>query len=82
MLSHRWAAEHIHGLPLTAELQVDHECGNTLCQHHLAVVAPTLNRELQWIRVQVGLDEPPQPYEVGDDIPFYIEPDWLKAAVR
>lgn len=83
ILAHRWAAEHIHGLKLTQFEQVDHCCPipkipNTLCVQHLQVVSPTLNRELQWIRVQVGLEEPPEPFvEPERDIPFFEQPIWL-----
>ena len=80
ILAHRWAAEHIHGQPVSPDVQVDHECRNTLCQHHLTVVTPQINRELQWIRVQVGLDPDPEPY-IGDPdgVPFYYPPEWLNA---
>lgn len=80
VLAHRWAAQHIHGLAVTPLVQVDHECRNTLCQHHLSVVSPTTNRELQWIRVQVGLDPAPDQYKNDpDEIPFYYPPEWLNA---
>lgn len=87
VLAHRWAAEHIHGLAVTPDVQVDHCCYkdrpcNTLCVQHLQVVTPTVNRELQWIRVQVGLDPEPEPYAPDDDawVPFFTEPEWLKYA--
>jgi hypothetical protein len=78
ILAHRFAAEHLLNLPLTPDLQVDHKCGNTLCQHHLQVITPALNRELQWVRVAKGLDRHPdiltrQP----SPVPFYQVPDWL-----
>ena len=76
-LAHRWAAYHIHGLPID-DLQVDHVCGNTLCVQHLQSITPTLNRELQWIRTQVGLLPPPPEYEPNpDDVPFFYPPTWL-----
>lgn len=80
VLAHRWAAEHIHGLPVTPDMQVDHECRNTLCVQHLQVVTPTVNRELQWIRVQVGLDPDPEPYAPDPEmwVPFFTEPEWLR----
>lgn len=81
VLAHRWAAEHIHGLIITPDVQVDHVCRNTLCVQHLQAVPPSVNRELQWIRVQVGLDPEPEPYvEPWDAIPFYTMPEWLKNA--
>ncbi len=84
VLAHRWAALHIHGLTVTPDVQVDHCCFddrpcNTLCVQHLQTVPPTVNRELQWIRAQVGLDPPPPQYESSnDDVPFYIEPEWMR----
>lgn len=77
--AHRWAAKHIHELDLPDYMQVDHECRNTLCVEHLAVVTPEVNRELQWIRVQVGLEPEPVPYMPDEDaVPYYLEPEWMK----
>lgn len=85
VLAHRWSAVHIHGLDISdPTTQVDHCCFpdrpcNTLCVQHVQVIPATMNRELQWIRVQVGLDAPREPYEPNpDDIPYYTEPEWLK----
>lgn len=79
VLAHRFAAEYIHGHRLEPWLQVDHECRNTLCVQHLQSISAELNRELQWVRVQVGLLPDPQPYvEEPDLIPFFIEPNWIK----
>lgn len=59
-------------------MQVDHGCGNTLCVQHLASMPPAANRELQWIRVQVGLDPPPVAPAIDDDgVPFFWPPEWL-----
>jgi hypothetical protein len=83
---HRWSAEHIHGLDVSdPSTQVDHCCPhivrpNTLCVEHVQVVPASINRELQWIRVQVGLEPEPLPSggpEPGA-IPFYDPPAWLQ----
>jgi hypothetical protein len=85
-LAHRWAARFIHGLDIE-EKQIDHCCPhvprpNTLCVQHLQAVTATVNRELQWIRVQVGAD--PYPYgeetalKIHSDVPFWHPPSWLK----
>jgi hypothetical protein len=83
-LAHRWAAANIHGLDIH-ELDVDHECVNTLCQHHIAAVPPMINRNLQWIRVEVGLEPPPERYEresvlsmPADWTGLYAPPLWIK----
>jgi hypothetical protein len=81
--AHRWAAQHIHLLDIT-DKQVDHMCQNTLCQHHLQAIPAMQNRELQWIRYQVGLDELPD-WKEHDSVltapvdadGFYFEPAWL-----
>lgn len=83
---HRWSAKFILGLEIDG-MQVDHCCDmhshlshpNTLCVRHLQPLPPTVNRELQWIRVQVGLDPAPpvaeeQPFT---DVPFYDPPIWF-----
>ena len=90
--AHRWAAKHIHGLHIDdPATQVDHNCPpyraggdwlapNTLCVHHVQVIPATLNRELQWIRVQVGLDPLPPVYvDDPDAVPFHNPPDWWRA---
>lgn len=82
--AHRWAAKYIHGLEID-DLQVDHCCPadrvphpNTLCVEHVQAITPTLNRELQWIRAQVGIDEPPPVFlDAFGDVPFYLPPAWL-----
>lgn len=83
-LAHRWAAKYIHGLEID-NMQVDHCCPNihpnTICVHHLQAVTPMVNRELQWIRVQVGLLEAPpiyDPYDDPDAPPYYDMPGWMK----
>lgn len=80
--AHRWAAKYIHGLEIK-DMQVDHCCPmlntpNTLCVEHLQAILPAVNRELQWIRVQVGLDEYPFP-EPGlyGGSPCFDPPAWL-----
>jgi hypothetical protein len=77
---HRWAAFYIHGQEI-AGLQVDHQCNRALCVAHLQATTPEWNRELQWIRVQVGLDENPrQQFEAdASPVPFYSEPEWYRA---
>ncbi len=84
--AHRWAAKYIFGLDID-ELQVDHECTNALCQHHLQAITPVANRALQWIRAQVGLDEISQGEEADDVLTIpaswngqYEEPLWLRRA--
>lgn len=86
-LAHRWAARYIHGLDISdPTTQVDHCCFpdrpcNTLCVQHVRVLPATVNRELQWIRVQVGLDRAPDVYQDDpDDVPYYVEPEWLTHA--
>lgn len=78
--AHRWAALYIHRQEIEGR-QVDHGCNRALCMNHLQAMPPEINRELQWIRVQVGLEENPRPQFEEDTlaIPFYVEPDWYKA---
>lgn len=77
--AHRWAARFIHGLEIDG-MEVDHECGNTLCVHHLQVCTGSVNRELYWIRVEVGLEpEPDEPGPEDDGIPWFDPPDWFAA---
>jgi hypothetical protein len=78
-LVHRWAAKHIHGQDIEFR-QVDHQCNRPLCVAHLQSISPEWNRELQWIRVQVGIDENPRPQFEPDDfpVPFYPEPEWYR----
>ena len=83
--AHRWAAFYIHGQEI-AGFQVDHQCNRALCMSHLQATTPEWNRELQWIRVQKGIDENPRPQFQPDDlpVPFFPEPQWyrdLKALV-
>lgn len=64
-------------------MEVDHECGNTLCIQHLQAVTGPVNRELYWIRVEVGLEpEPEEPVPYDDGFPFYPVPDWLRPYTR
>jgi hypothetical protein len=74
---HRWAALHILQQEIDG-MQVDHQCNRPLCVAHLQAMTPTWNRELQWIRVQVGIDENPrQQFEPdADPFPFYTPPEW------
>lgn len=78
--AHRWAAKHIHGQQID-NMEVDHGCRRPLCVNHLRAMPPTINRELQWIRVQVGIEENPREQFVPDDfpVPFYAEPEWYRA---
>lgn len=77
--AHRWAARFIHGLEIDG-LEVDHECGNTLCVHHLQAVTGQVNREWYWIRIEVGLIEEEPDYAPEDDgIPWFSPPDWFAA---
>ncbi len=77
-LAHRWAAKYLLGLEIDG-LEVDHECGNTLCMRHLAAVTGRVNTALYWVRIEVGLDELPLDGRVWDDagIPFHVPPIWL-----
>lgn len=76
--AHRWAAQHIHGLNIEG-LDVDHECGNTLCQAHLQAVHSLENTALYWLRVEKGLETPPPELKQEDGgIPFYIAPTWFE----
>jgi hypothetical protein len=59
-------------------------CQNTLCQHHLQAIPAMQNRELQWVRYQVVLDELPNWQEADsvlnaptDSSGFYLRPAWL-----
>jgi hypothetical protein len=46
---------------------------------HVNAVPPAVNRELQWIRVQVGLDPAPAGSDVDtDEPPFFLPPAWLQ----
>lgn len=81
--AHRWAAKYIHRQNIEG-MQVDHACCNTLCVEHLQSVFPQVNRELQWIRVQVGLEEfdPGPEAEWVLSVPanfdeFWPTPKWL-----
>ena len=84
--AHRWAAKYIHGLDIY-DKQVDHCCEptpNALCMQHLQAVPAAVNRELQWARVQGGFDggqyyEPPRPAPPFVGVPFFTEPDWMRA---
>lgn len=79
--AHRWAAYFIHGQEIEG-LQVDHRCNRALCVQHLQAMTPEWNRELQWIRVQVGIDENPRVQFSEDDefpVPFFPDPEWYKA---
>lgn len=84
--AHRWAAKFIHGLDIDDPgTQVDHCCPhiarpNTLCVEHLQVVPAAINRELQWIRAEVGIDEPPPPSGGAEPgmVPFHAPPAWLE----
>lgn len=77
--AHRWAARYILGLEID-DLEVDHECGNTLCVRHLQAVTGAVNRELYWIRVEVGLEEDfHDPPAENDGIPYHHPPAWFEA---
>jgi hypothetical protein len=78
-LVHRWAAKFIHGQDIDFR-QVDHQYNRALCVAHLQSMSPEWNRELQWIRVQVGIDENPRPQFSEDEfpVPFFPEPEWYR----
>lgn len=77
--AHRWAARFIHKLDIDGR-EVDHMCGDTLCVRHLQAVTGEVNRELYWIRVEVGLEPDPEPLERDSSaVPYYLPPDWLPA---
>lgn len=75
--AHRWAAKYIHGLDI-ADRQVDHCCvervglpaAQTLCVDHLQAIPPAINRELQWIRAQVGLNPTPPLFDRAPIVAF------------
>lgn len=90
--AHRWAAKFIHGLEIDG-LQVDHCCPNiprpnTLCVEHLQAKTLLENVALQherrkfFIHLEVGLINVEEVYgpaiEHDLDLPYYIEPAWLK----
>lgn len=77
--AHRWAAHFILRQEVT-NLQVDHQCCRPLCVAHLQAMTPEWNRELQWIRVQVGIEDNPRPQFAEDEtpVPFYDPPEWYK----
>lgn len=76
---HRWAAYFVHKQEID-HLQVDHQCCRPLCVAHLQAMTPEWNRELQWIRVQVGIEDNPRPQFEPDEfaVPFYEPPEWYK----
>lgn len=75
--AHRWAARFIHGLEI-ADLDVDHMCGNTLCQAHLQAIPGLVNSAYYWIRVEKGVfDLPPPNAQDEDGVPFYLAPEWF-----
>lgn len=82
--AHRWAAKYIHGFNID-DLDVDHECCNTLCQRHLQPLPGDVNSAYYWIRLEKGVfGDPEQANEresaqrASDDaIPFHEPPDWL-----
>lgn len=77
--AHRWAAKYIHKQEIDFQ-QVDHQCNRPLCVAHLQAMSSEWNRELQWIRVQVGIDENPRPQFTPDEhtVPFYDPPEWYR----
>ncbi len=80
--AHRWAAKFILGLDID-DLDVDHKCGNTLCQFHLQATTKDVNSAYYWIRVQVGIIDLPEPDAIDDDgIPFYLPPSWMPQAAQ
>lgn len=83
--AHRWAAKFIHGLDIDGGGQVDHCCPygnapNPLCVEHLQVTTPSVNRELQWLRVWVGIDEPHSVDRGDTRDPFPLPPEWFDPA--
>lgn len=78
--AHRWAAKFIHGLDIEG-MDVDHKCGNTLCQFHLQATTKDVNGAYYWIRVQVGIIDLPEPDLIDDDgIPYHSPPEWMPEA--
>ena len=78
--AHRWAAYYIHRQEIEG-LQVDHGCCRPLCVAHVKAMPATINRELQWIRVQVGIlpyEDYPKPQLDPDAVPFFVEPEWYR----
>lgn len=72
--AHRWSAKFIHKLEIEG-LDVDHECSNPLCVHHLQAVLPSENWRLRWERELIVED----PLLL---VPFYPEPDWYARLSR
>lgn len=82
--AHRWSAEFIHGQDFPDDYQVDHECNDPMCVEHVQAIPAPVNRELQWIRVQVGTDEleDEERPEHDKEVPFHEPPDWLKPFMK
>lgn len=78
--AHRWAAKFIHGLEID-DLTVDHKCGNTLCQAHLQAIPGLVNAAFYWIRVEVGIFQPPPDLIDEDGALFYAPPPWFPAVL-
>src|SRR3546814_4772622 len=81
VLTHRWAAEHIHGLPVAGR-DVIPDCGNPLCVQHLSShpSGDSTERRKQWVYLRVGLLEPePSRDPDPEAVPFFLKPDWLRA---
>lgn len=82
----RWAAIHIHGLPVTDGDNVVQTCGEPLCVEHVEVKrcdARNLERQ-NYLLEQLGyLEEdptPPRPRPDHRDVPVHQPPSWLGEA--
>lgn len=59
--AHKFYGVSVLGLrPRTGVHHLDHTCCNSLCVRHVERVPEIVNLKLRWIRVQVGLEDPPE----------------------
>lgn len=58
--AHKFYAVAVLGIrPRPGVHHLDHTCCNSLCVRHVERVPEAVNLKLRWIRVQVGLEDPP-----------------------
>lgn len=63
----RWAAIHIHGLPISDAQEAQHTCPNTLCVEHVARGTHwSGNPRQHWLLISMGYDHRPDDYEEDD----------------
>lgn len=91
-LAHRWSAIYIHKLPIE-NVTAGHCCPhghNTLCVEHirpetLADNVAERNTRIAaerkyWLLVERGYEPPPEIERDDAEIPYYLEPEWLRCA--